>query len=169
LRQALEGQVQFLKDEVRALERTVDKLLLNQKPTIYLSGGDLSMSSDTYNISGQAGAVGPNARAQDMTFNQLQQIGSRIAEPMDLAALASELETLRQALKKEAVSEEHNIAVVDIGAAKRAAEAKDSEKLVESLKSAGKWALDVATKIGVSLATEAIKQSMGMKDEKYDA
>jgi hypothetical protein len=35
------------------LERTVDKLLANQKPTIYLGDGDLNISSDTYNISGQ--------------------------------------------------------------------------------------------------------------------
>ena len=57
---------------------------------------------------------------------------------MDLTALTSELYTLRQALKKEAVTEEHDIAVVDIGTAKRAAEAKDSARLTESLKSAGK-------------------------------
>jgi hypothetical protein len=121
------------------------------------------MGNDTYNISGQAGAVGPNAHAHDNTFNQLQQIGRQIEQSMDLAALANDLETLRQALKKEAVTEEHDMAIVDISAAKRAAEAKDSGKLAESLKSAGKWALDVATKIGVSLATEAIKESSGMK------
>src|SRR5262249_29156608 len=102
LRQELEGEkrtVLLLRGEVQALERTVDKLLLGQRPTIYLSEGDLNMSSDTYNISGQAGAVGPNAHAHDMTFNQ---IGSRIEESMNLTALASELEVLCQALKKEA-------------------------------------------------------------------
>ena len=119
--------------------------------------------SDTYNISGQAGAVGPNAHAHDNTFNQLQQIGRQIEQSMDLAALTAELETLRQALKKEAVTEDQDMTVVDIGAAKRAAEAKDSGKLAESLKSSGKWALDVATKISVSLASEALKHSMGMK------
>ena len=118
------------------------------------------MNNDTYNISGQAGAVGPNAHAHDMTFTQ---IGSRIEQSMDLTTLASELEVLRQALKKEATTEEHDIAVADVGKAKKAAEAKNSAKLAESLKSAGKWALDVATKIGVSLATDAIKQSTGMK------
>jgi dihydroxyacetone kinase-like predicted kinase len=118
---------------------------------------------DTYNIPGQAGAVGPNAHAHDNTFNRFQQIGRQIEQSMDLAVLAIELGTLRQALKKEATTEEHDVAVVDIGAAKRAAEAKDSGKLAESLKSADKWALDVATKIGVSLATEAIKHSRGMK------
>jgi hypothetical protein len=55
--------------------------------------------------------------------------------------LASELEALRHALKKEATTEEHDIAVADVGKAKKAAEAKDSAKLAESLKSAGKWAL----------------------------
>ena len=84
-------------------------------------------------------------------------------ESTDLTALASELEVLRQALKKEATTEEHDIVVVDVSKAKKAAESKDSAKLAESLKSAGKWAFDVATKIGVSLATEAIKQSTGMK------
>ena len=118
---------------------------------------------DKYEISGQAGAVGPNAHANDNTFNLLQQIGSQIEKSMDLAALASELEVLRQTLKKEAVTEEHDLAVVDIGSAKKAAEAKDSGKLAESLKSAGNWAFDVATKIGVSLASEALKHSMGMK------
>jgi hypothetical protein len=35
--------------------------------------------------------------------------------------------------------------------------------LAESLKSAGIWAFDVATKIGVSLASEALKHSVRMK------
>lgn len=55
-----------------------------------------------------------------------------------------------------------NTIVADVGKAKKAAEAKDSAMLAEYLKSAGKWAFDVATKIGVSLATEAIKQSTGV-------
>src|SRR6266508_2945267 len=155
-----EKKIFGLESQVEMLKWSFNPVVLNQKPNIYLSEGDLNMSSDTYNISGQAGAVGPNAHAHDMTFNQ---IGSRIENSMELTALAQELEVLRQALKKEATTEEHDSVVADVGKAKKAAEAKDSTKLAESLKSAGKWALDVATKIGVSLATEAIKQSTGMK------
>lgn len=44
---------------------------------------------------------------------------------------------------------------------------KDTGKLVEFLKSAGKWTLDVTKEIGVSLATEAIKQSTGMKESLF--
>ena len=94
LREALAGEKQtvlLLKGEVQALERTVDKLLLNQKPNIYLSEGDLNMSSDTYNISGQVGAVGPNAHAHDITFNQ---IGSRIEQSMDCEPSVSRFDIL---------------------------------------------------------------------------
>jgi hypothetical protein len=152
IRQALyerEAKLQ-LQGEVKQLTSFVDKLIAR---------GSIIMG-DTYNVSGQAGAVGPNAHAQDMTFNQ---IGSRIEQSMDLTALANELEVLRQALKKEATMEEQDIVVADVGKAKKAAEAKDTAKLAEYLKSAGKWAFDVATKIGVSLASEALKHSMGMK------
>jgi uncharacterized protein YjbI with pentapeptide repeats len=157
-----EDLVLRLEGQLQTFQWTFRELLLQSKPNQLLIMGGVEMG-DRYNIPGQAGAVGPNAHAHDNTFNQLQQIGSRIAESMDLTALASELETLRQALKKEATTEEHGVAVADSGTAKRAAEAKDSAKLAESLKSAGKWALDVAKEIGVSLATEAIKQSTGMK------
>jgi hypothetical protein len=157
-----EDAVLRLEGQLQTFQWTFRELLLQSKPNKLLIMGDVEMG-DTYNIPGQAGAIGPNAHAHDMTFNQIQRIGSQIAKSMNLAALANELEVLRQALKNEAVTEEHDIAVVDIGTAKRAAEAKDFGKLAEALKSSGKWALDVATKIGVSLATEAIKQSTGMK------
>jgi hypothetical protein len=37
-----------------------------------------------------------------------------------------------------------------------------SEGLVEHLKAAGKWGLDLATKIGTTVAVEAIKKSLGL-------
>ena len=158
-RKALESEKQsvlLLKGEVRALERTVDKFL--SRPTIYLEGGDAIMG-DEYNV-GQAGAVGPNAHAHDMTFNQ---IGGNIEKAMDLSRLAGELATLREAMSREAAAAGHYIALGEVAKAEEAAKAKDSSKMAQSLKAAGKWALDVATKIGTSLATEAIKESMGMK------
>jgi hypothetical protein len=66
-------------------------------------------------------------------------------------------------MSEEAKEPEHGTAIRAIATAEEAATAKDSSKVAESLKGAGKWALDVASKIGTSLATEAIKQSMGMK------
>lgn len=111
-------------------------------------------------MSPQARAVGSNAHAHDMTF---QQIGGNIERSMDLSALAGELETLRLAMKSEATEPEHDAAVGEVAKAGQAAKAKDSSKIAESLKAAGKWALDIATKIGTSLASEAPKESLGIK------
>jgi len=82
---------------------------------------------------------------------------------MELENLAAELLTLHQMMSQEAKESTHYTAIAEVAKAEEAAKANDSSKVAESLKAAGKWALDVATKIGVSLATEAIKQSAGMK------
>lgn len=95
-------------------------------------------------------------------FN-LTEIGSKIEKSGDLSQLAEELSKLRQAMKKEATAKEHDIAVSEIARAEEAAQNKDTTKVAEYLKSAGKWALDVATKIGVPLAIGALKLSMGIK------
>lgn len=141
---------QFLQGQVSALNQTVK--LLSNKGNKYIMG-------DTYNVSGQA-VAGPNANAHDIAFNQ---IGNMSDESMDFSKLAEELSRLRQVMSQEAKETEQYIAVGNVAKAEKAAEEKDSSKLVNSLKSAGVWALDVATKIGVSLVTETIKHSMGMK------
>lgn len=159
LKEALAGERQsvlLLKSDVRRLEWTVDKIL--SRPTFYLQGGDARMG-DEYNV-GQAGVAGPYGHAHDMTFNQ---IGGNIERRMDLSALAGELATLRRTMKGEATEPEHDAAVGEVAKAEQAAQAKDSSKVAESLKGAGKWALDVATKIGTTLASEALKESMGLK------
>lgn len=121
--------------------------------------GGINKMGDTYNV-GQAGAVGPNAHAHDMTFNQ---IGGQIEASMDLSELAQQLSRLRQTMSQEATEAEHHIAVGEIAKAEKAAKEKDASKVAESLKSAGKWALEVASKIGVSLAIDAIKQATGLR------
>jgi len=70
------------------LKENYDKVVTknSQRPTLLLQG-DLQMSGDTFNV-GQAGAVGPNAQAHDMIFNQ---IGSQIEKSMNLSQLADEL------------------------------------------------------------------------------
>jgi hypothetical protein len=118
--------------------------------------GEVAMSQNTYNV-GQAGAVGPNAHAHDMTFNQ---IWNQLQGVIDLSRLAIELSNLRQEMKKEAVEPEQDIAVSEIAKAEQLAKIADGPKTLEHLKSAGKWALDIATKIGTSLAVEAIKRSI---------
>jgi hypothetical protein len=125
--------------------------------SIYIEKGEITMG-DTYKA-GQAGAMGPNAHAHDMSFTQIQY---ELPRSIDLAQLANELSTLRQQMKKEAREPDQDIAVSNIAKAQQAAKAGDRSQIVEHLKGAGKWALDVATKIGTSLAVEAIKHASGV-------
>lgn len=112
---------------------------------------------DHYNITGQVGAVGRNAKAEGNTFNQLLQ---QTASNIDLPALAAELETLRISMRKHATEIEHDQAVVCIGAAEISAKNQDGAGALEHLKSAGKWAFDVATKIGTAVAAKAIQTAI---------
>lgn len=141
----------FLEGQVSALSQTV-KLLAEKGDTYHLG--------DNYEVSGQAGAVGPRALTHNMSFNQ---IVAQFEESVDLSELAEELSRLRQAMSQEAKETEQYISLGDVAKAEQAAKGKDASKVVESLKSAGKWAFDVSTKIGVSLVSEALKQSMGIK------
>jgi deferrochelatase/peroxidase EfeB len=113
------------------------------------------MSGDIYNT-GQAGAVGPNAHAHDMTFQQVQNQGA-----IDLPRLAEELARLRAAMKEETEgTAEQDEAIGAVAAAGKAAGQGDDRTMLRHLKTAGAWTLGIAEKIGVAVAAEAIKRAM---------
>jgi hypothetical protein len=114
---------------------------------------------DQYNNSGQAGAIGPGAHAHDMTF---QQIWNQIGKQVDLTALADELAKLHAAMEREAKQPSEKFAAGAIAAAEESAKQKDGPKVMEYLKSEGKWAFSIAEQIGVDLAKEALKSSLGL-------
>ena len=128
---------------------------LNKPPQIIVKE---QIMGDQYKVN-QAGAVGPQAHAHDMTFNQ---IGTQLEKSVDLLGLANELSILRKAMMKEATEAEHSIAVGDVAKAEQAAKSKDATKVAEYLKSAGNWALDIASQIGVPIAIEALKRAIGI-------
>ena len=114
---------------------------------------------DQYNVHGQAGAVGPNAHAHDMTFNQ---VWNQLESRMDLGKLADDLGRLREAMDREAVEPGHRLAAGAVAAAEQSAREKDGPKVMEYLKTAGKWAWSMAEKIGANLAQEALKGALGL-------
>jgi hypothetical protein len=118
--------------------------------------GSIQMG-DIYSA-GQAGAMGPNAQATNNTFQQLWQQNQGA---IDLRALAHELQELRTAMRREASTPAHDMAVADIDAAQTEAVAGNGAKTLEHLRSAGKWAFDVSTKIGIGVAIVAIKIALG--------
>ena len=83
---------------------------------------------------------------------------SRIAEE-----LARDLHTLLKTLKDEATEPEHYDVLKAVAIAeKEAKDGKQPSALRSISKEAGKWVIDIAGKIGVSVATEALKKAIGM-------
>lgn len=115
--------------------------------------GELTMG-DQY----KGGIVGRSVHAHDMNFQQLwiENSGS-----LDLGQLADELTRLRTAMRSEAATAEQDAAIGQIALAETAAKSKDGAKTLEYLKGAGKWTLDIAEKIGVSVAASALKTALG--------
>jgi len=125
--------------------------------SLYLNRGNFYMSNDRYQV-GQAGAVGPRSRAENMTFNQ---IWNKSGSQIDITQLASELTTLRTALAKEASLPDHYVALGEVAAAEKAAATGEGPNALQHLKQAGTWVWDVATKIGIGVATAAAKSALG--------
>jgi hypothetical protein len=138
----LTGNDDDLESPMREVSVTIGEMIMRDKYTV-----------------GQAGAVGPNSQAHDMSFNQ---IWNQIQPSIDLPRLAVELSRLRQEMKKEAVEPEHDIAVSEVARAEQAAKAGDGSQVIEHLKAAGKWALDVGTKIGTELVIQVTKAAIGI-------
>jgi hypothetical protein len=116
------------------------------------------MTGDTF-ITRNAGAVGPHATAHNTTITEHH--GAPLAG-VDLSALAVQLGSLKQAMKADAQDTSHFEAVAAISAAEDAAKKNDGSTTFAKLKTAGNWAFETATKIGVSVAAEALKKTIGL-------
>ena len=105
--------------------------------------------------------IGPHSRltVHDVSIRSARESG---ASEIDLSQLSTELETLRQELRRRATTREHDVAVAEIGAAADEAERGDDPAALRRLKAASQWALDAATSIGTTVAAAAIRASMGM-------
>lgn len=142
------------------LTRALTSTPTASSPVIHSYGGVTMQSGDTYNITkSQVGAVGPSAQATGNTF---QQALGDVEAFKDLSALAAELAQLQQALSAKAEEPEQHIAARNVGAAGAAARKGDASTTAEYLKKAGTWAFDVATKVGVNLASGALKHALGL-------
>ncbi len=108
---------------------------------------------------GQVGAQGPNAHAHDMTFNQIWQQNK---EKVDLSTLNRELEKLRNTLQTSAETAEHYSEIGAIATAEIEANKGNGANALHALSKAGKWSLGVAEKIGVGVATAALKTALGI-------
>src|ERR1700722_5108669 len=118
------------------------------------------MAGDTF-VTRNAGAVGPNATALNTTITENHNNAS--LSDVDLSALAPQLGLLKQAMKAEAEGTSQFKAAPRIFAAVARAQQANRPTPIARLKAAGNWAFETATKIGVSVAAEALKNALGMR------
>ncbi len=104
-------------------------------------------------------AIGGSARVSKSDFKK---IWHDYRTMVDLNSLTKELTSLRNELRKQVLMPEHDIVIGQVAEAEIAATAGDGPTALMHLRNAGKWALDIATKIGATLAAEAIKKAMGL-------
>jgi hypothetical protein len=123
------------------------------------SGKHELIMGDKYEVHGQAGAVGPQPHMHDVTFVQ---IWDQSGQTIDLTKLAEDLSTLRQAMLKESAGPEHYAEVGAVASAEIEAKNGNGPQVLQCLSKAGKWAFDIASKIGAEMAVAAIKKASGL-------
>jgi hypothetical protein len=82
---------------------------------------------------------------------------------VDLGRLAEELRQLRPEISRIADTPAQDTALLNLAKAETAVADQDVSKAAEFLKKAGAWVLDVATKIGTSVAAAAISNALQLK------
>jgi hypothetical protein len=115
------------------------------------------MTKNEYKADRGGVVIGDGAKTRDVIVRQNLNEFS-----VDLERLSGELVLLRNAMKSAADGSEpaHDMAIGQVAAAEHAARAGNRQGTKAALASAGKWALQIAEKIGVDLATAAIKDAM---------
>jgi hypothetical protein len=117
---------------------------------------EINIMEAKYKITGgQQGAVGDRSTAS--YFNQALTTNG---VPIDLSQLANELAALRPALDAYVKDEVHRAAAHEVALAEQSAKAGDGPRTLEHLKKAGAWFWDVATKIGIGVATAIAKNAL---------
>lgn len=111
---------------------------------------------DQYNFNAptQVAAAGSQATA-NATTNQQVNLNS-----VDIRELQRQLELLHTAMGKCAKTPEENAQVDTVAQASRAAAAGDKVGMLQHLKRAGSWTLNIAKDIGVAVAAEIIKNAV---------
>lgn len=105
---------------------------------------------------------GPNARVNLNSVDNSTNTVSYVSQNME--CLVDQLAQLRTALVSQARDAEHYVAIGSLSSAEIAAKSGDPSKVTQALSmigTAGKWVLEVAKEIGVEVASEALKKSMG--------
>jgi hypothetical protein len=113
-----------------------------------------------YEVSGQAGYVGPAGVSKQSTFVQAVPPG---AAALDLLTLAEQLAAVRSAMRNTAPQEwtvEQDDQIGHVAGAQLAAQDEDEAGVLAHLKRAGAWALSVAKQTGMEVAAQTLARAI---------
>ena len=117
------------------------------------------MTKKETKIYGPVGIAGDGANATNFSVNQDNR---RVVLGQDKEKLIQELNLLKLSMTEEIDKPESVEAIKNLNHATKAIEAEKESTAISHLKLAGMWALDKAEKIGVTIATAAIRHSLGI-------
>ena len=107
----------------------------------------------------QVGAQGEYASSHGNTFLNISD-----GELVNFQSLSEELSILRSKLRDEATEVEHDVSIGAIAQAETYAKQNDQRNTFKSLAHAGRWSLDVATKIGTTVAAKALSIALDLEN-----
>jgi hypothetical protein len=157
LDQLKEARLNILRNVERGLSRDSPAISLPTYNIVNMNVDGSVFYRDQYNVTGQAGAVGPNARVDSARF---EQIWHGLADELDLDRLRGELESLSQELSARRLTTADDRAILDIAQAAHAAEQGDGPGMLVYLARTGQWVLSTAKDIGVDLVAAVMKELM---------
>jgi hypothetical protein len=119
---------------------------------------ELHMGDQNINY-GQAGAMG---RGSTGTIDNYDKAWQQMAGSVDLNVLAAELSQLRGALRQKPTTVDEDKSIATVAEAEAEAKNGNGPGAIAKLAKAGTWVLGVAKEIGVTLAAEVLKKSIGL-------
>jgi len=149
----LAATLQLQVQESKVLPAEAGKIVINIFVTNVGSIGEVQVSNNTV---GQGFINTDSGHVENVAFN------NTYGQNVDLNALIPELTKLRNAISAQPSSLDRDSALGQVASAEKAAAKGDRSKMMEYLKEAGSWTLEVAKSIGTSVAEAALKAALGL-------
>ena len=159
IRLEVDEELRPFRNQVEAFYSTISNI--EPRPKITHRVSELLLLKPTTGVT-IMGDVYKNIRDSTIISRSVVEVWSYVGASINLDKLASELSQLRATMRNEASTAEHDMAIGEIATAETAAKEGDGARALQHLKSAGKWAWDVATKLGTTVAAEAISKALGL-------
>jgi hypothetical protein len=137
-----------------SIERLVERHLSGGGLVVHAASMEVTMR-DSFHV-GQAGAVGPGAKASNPVLHQVVNLAD-----VNLESLAKELRDLADHLRKEVKTPEDHETLGTVVAAQMAAEQGDGPKATAYLARILPAVWDTCGKLGIGVAIRAIAQTLG--------